>query len=396
MPVFEYAARNGAGAVVRGRAASQDASELASLLRRQGLYLTFAKPAELSTAGKVALRLGELADFAHHMGTLLGAGLVVSSALQAVEEHAEDASLRKFTQAVRERVEDGQPISDAMASVGEALPALYIAVVRSGELTGRLDSAFQRLSAYLERELEFRRRVREALAYPAVVLAAAVVVVTVFLTYVVPAFERVYRTAGAQLPPLTQLVMATARLVRSALPAGAFLAALAAIPLVRRGGWGRVWSVWRPVLERAPRLGGLVRTAQAARFLQGLGQALVSGVPLLSALPAAAGAAGKPQWADVLAARVERGGRLSEALRGLEGFPAVAVRLLALGDESGQVGEMALRAAEVLDREFERSVKRLLAALEPALTVVLAAIVGALLLALYMPIFTLGRAVLSR
>lgn len=396
MPVFEYVARDGSGAAVRGRAQADDRRALASALRRQGLYLTAASEVVAGAASRMTLGAAELAGFAHHMAVLLGAGLTVFSALQAVEDHAEEDGLRRFARAVRERVEQGQALSRALLEAGDGLPVVVEGVVRSGEVTGRLDTAFQRLSAYLERELEFRRKVKEALVYPAVVVAAAVLVVGVFLTYVVPAFERVYRAAGAQLPPLTQAVMAASRAARSLLPGSALLVPVVFVPGSRRRLVRAVVSVLGPAVERVPRLGRTIRTARAARFLHSLGSSLAAGVPLLAALPAAAGAAGRPRWADRLAGHVERGGRLSDGLKGLGELPPVAARLVGLGEESGQVGEMALRGAEVLDREFELGVKRLLAALEPALTLALAAVVGLLLLALYMPIFSLGRAVLRQ
>ncbi|MDR7610769.1 MAG: type II secretion system F family protein [Armatimonadota bacterium] len=396
VPVFEYVARDAAGGVVRGTAQAQDARELATLLRRQGLFLTSLE-AQRDGAGpveRVSLGLPELADFTHHMATLLGAGLTVSAALRAVEEHADAENLRRLARALRGEVEKGSRISAALAAVGVGMPPVFVGIVESGEATGRLDVAFGRLSGYLERELEFRRKVKEALAYPAVVLAAAALVVGVFMVYVIPAFERVYRSAGAPLPPITQALMATSRGVRVALPALAAVGALALLPRTRVGlvGW------LRPALERAgdaaPRVGQLIRLARAARFLHSLGSSLTAGVPLLAALEVATRAAGRPHWLPALRKSVEEGSPLSETLRRIAEFPPLGARFVGLGEESGEVGEMALRAAEVLDRDFGLRVKRLLATLEPALTLGLAAVVGVILLALYMPIFGLGRAVL--
>jgi len=398
VPVFEYVARDAAGGVVRGTAQAQDARELATLLRRQGLFLTSLE-AQRDGAGpveQVSLGLPELADFTHHMATLLGAGLTVSAALRAVEEHADSDSLRRFARALRGEVEKGSRTSGALGRVGVGLPPVFVGIVESGEATGRLDVAFGRLSEYLERELEFRRKVREALAYPAVVLAAAALVVAVFLTYVVPAFERVYSAAGAQLPPLTRALMATSRAVRSILPAMTLLVAVAVLPYARSVVWRWLRALGDPVVERLPRIGRLLHTARSARFLHGLGSTLVAGVPLLQALELAARAAGRARWAQALREPVEEGRQLAEAVRALEGFPPLAIRLVALGEETGRVGDMVLRAADVLDREVEMQVRRLLVALEPALTVLMAGVVGILLLALYMPIFQLGRALLGR
>lgn len=393
MPVYEYVARDGAGRPVRGRAQVRDARELASLLRRQGLYLTAVAAPEEDGRGptqRVDVGPADLADFTHHMATLLGAGLPVFSALRAVEDHADSDRLRRLARALREEVERGGQLSAALERVAVGLPAVFVGIVQSGEATGRLDVAFQRLSAYLEREVEFRRRVREALAYPTVVLAAAVLVVGVFLVYVVPAFERVYRAAGASLPALTQALMAASRVVRSIAPGLVPLAALLAWPGLRR--FARTGAA--RLAERLPGVGGLLRAARAARFLHALGSSLAAGVPVLQAVEVAARAAGRPGWTTVLRARLEGGERLSDAVQGLEGFPPLARRFLGLGEESGQVGEMALRAAEVLDRDVERGFRRLVAGLEPALTVAMAAVVGVLLVALYLPIFGLGRAVL--
>lgn len=395
MPVFEYVARDASGRPIRGRAQAQDRRELAALLRRQGLFLT-ALEADQRAAGdqRVGLRVPELADFTHHMATLLGAGLTLVSALQAVEEHADSDGLRRFCRLLREEVERGTALSAALERMSAHLPPVLVGVIQSGEATGRLDVAFQRLSAHLERELEFRRKVREALAYPTVVLAAAAVVVVVFLVYVVPAFEQVYRSAGASLPPLTQALMATSRGVRTVLPTLLALVPFAVWPRIRWAFWLRVGPLLEGLVGRLPRLGELMRTARAARLLQALGASLAAGVPVLTAVEVASAAAGRPGWASILRARLEGGGRLSDALQALDGFPSLACRFLGLGEESGQLGEMALRAGEVLDRDFEVRVRRLLAALEPALTVALAAVVGVILMALYLPIFSLGRAVL--
>jgi type IV pilus assembly protein PilC len=360
------------------------------------LFLTSVEthPDGVGTLEPVPLKSAELADFAHHMAALLGAGLTLFGALQAVEEHADSDGLRRFARGLREEVERGTVLSAALERVGREMPAVFVGVVQSGEATGRLDLAFQRLSAYLERELEFRRKVREALAYPAVVMAAAAVVVAVFLVYVVPAFERVYRSAGASLPPLTQAVMAVSRTVRSALPGLAVLAPFVVWPSLREAGWRRLATVVSKLAEKLPRVGALVRTARAARFLHALGSSLAAGVPLVAAVEVACRAAGRPAWSALVRIQLEGGRRLSGALRSLPGFPAIAVRLVALGEESGSVGEMVQRAGEVLDREFDQRARRLLAALEPALTVGLAVVVGVILLALYMPIFGLGKAVL--
>lgn len=396
MPLFEYLARDVAGQPVRGRIQAEDARHAAAILRGQGLYLTSAQAGTPAARKLPQLRAVDLANFAHHLSTLLGAGLTLTGALQVLEEHADDPALETLAAAVRAEVEEGSPLSQALEQVSAGFPAVFVGFVRGGEATGRLDLAFQRLSAYLERELEFRRKAREALFYPAVVLGAAVVVVAVFLLYVVPAFERVYRAAGASLPPLTQALMAASRGLRNLIPALGAVAVSFALPPVRRSVGQVVWRRAEPLLERVPRVGSLLRTARAARFLHTLGASLAAGVPLMSALGVATQAAGRVRWLGLLEKRLEEGGRLTEALRATGEVPAVAIRLVALGEESGQVGEMALRAAEVLDREFEVRVRRLLAALEPALTVALAAVVGVLLLGLYMPIFGLGRAVLGR
>ncbi len=396
MPVFDYIARDAAGAAVRGRAQAQDLRELASLLRRQGLFLVSARDGQPGGGARVWLKPRDLAEFTHHMATLLGAGLTVLAALQTVEEHADEPGLRELASLLRERVEGGASLSQALGAVAGGLPALVTGVLASGEATGRLDEAFGRLNAYLERELEFRRKVREAVAYPTVVLVAAVLVVVAFLTYVVPAFERVYRAAGAQLPALTRGLMVTSRAVRSLLPGLALVVPFLLVPQLRtRLGTG-IRPVVEPLVERLPRVGQLVRTARAARFLHALGSALTAGVPLLQALEVASSAAGRRDWLLTLRETVERGERLTDGLRRLGDVPPLAARVLAVGEQTGQVGEMALRAAQVLERDVDLGVRRLLAALEPALTVVMAGVVGVLLLALYMPIFQLGRAVLHR
>jgi type IV pilus assembly protein PilC len=396
MPSFEYVSRDARGALVRGRLEALTDAEARARLRQQGLFvtaLTERRPPRRGGTRTVA----DVALVAHHLATLVGAGLPLLQGLQALAEQLDDPRLRALVSSLAADIQEGWQLSAAMARRPDVFSPVVVGIVRSGEVGGRLDEALARLSAYLERELEFRRRVRDALLYPGFVLVLALAVLGVFLAVIIPAFDRVYRSAGAELPALTQALVMASRLVRANLLVLVAGVPVVLLPRVRR----RLWeAVAAPLLALGQRVGPIRRlahTLQLARFTQALGALLQSGVPVLTAIEVAREAGASPAFARVteaLQASISEGRRLSEGMRATGTFPPLVVRMVALGEDSGRLDAMVVRVGEVLDREFERAVRRLLAFLEPVLTLALGAIVGVILLALYLPIFGLGRTVL--
>jgi len=396
MPSFEYVSRDARGALVRGRVEALTDAEARARLRQQGLFVTALtewRPPRRGATRTVA----DVALLAHHLATLVGAGLPLLQGLQALAEQLDDPRLRALVEALAADIQEGRQLSAAMARRPDVFSPVVVGIVRSGEIGGRLDEALARLAAYLERELEFRRRVRDALLYPGFVLVLALAVLGVFLTVIIPAFDRVYRSAGAELPALTQALVMASRLVRANLPLLLAGVPVVLLPPVRRRLGAAVTA---PLLALGQRVGpvrALAHTLQLARFTQALGALLQSGVPVLTAIEVARDAGASPGFARVteaLQTAISEGRRLSEGMRATGTFPPLVVRMVALGEESGQLDAMVVRVGEVLDREFERAVRRLLAFLEPVLTLALGAIVGFILLTLYLPIFGLGRAVL--
>ena len=398
MPTYEYVSRDARGLLIKGRVEAEDNARARARLQERGLFVTALRPEAVGPRRGVRLpKAAEVVLMTHHLAMLLGAGLPLYQALEALAEQTDDPQMRGIVQGLAQDIEEGKSLSVALGRHPDLFPAVYIGVIRNGELSGRLDEALERLAAYLERDQEFRRRVRDALVYPAIVLSLAAVVLAIFLTYIIPAFDRVYRSTGARLPTLTQALMAASVLFRHNLPLVGLALVLVILPPTRRIIWEALSGPLQRLVLRVPQARVLAQTISLSRFVHALGAMLQSGVPVLPALEVAGEAVGAPEFHKTtrfLISQISAGRRFGDALRQTGQFPPMIVRMVALGEESGRLDTMLQRAGAVMDREFELRMRRFLTFLEPALTLFLGGVIGILLLALYMPIFGLGRALM--
>ncbi len=397
MMTFAYVCRDNHGALIRGKVEAEDESRARARLQRQGLFITSLRRQRWAGGTRGGARTqGEVAALTHHLAMLVGAGLPLSQALQVLAEHTDDERMRGVVQDLVWGIEEGRSLSDALDRRPDLFSPAYVGMVRNGEVSGRLDQALERLAAYIDRDLEVQRKVREALIYPALVLSLAAVVLTVFLTFIIPAFDRIYRTAGAHLPALTRALLAGSRIFRAGLPYVPLAVLVGVLRPTRRLVWPVLAARLQALVLRLPRIGALAKLALLSRFAHAMGMMLQSGVPILSALEVAGKAVGTAesgQVIDALKRQIIQGRRLAEAMRETHWFTPMIIRMTSLGEESGRLDAMLDRAAAILDREFDLQMRHLLTFLEPALTVLVGGIVGVILLALYLPIFGLARAV---
>jgi type II secretory pathway component PulF len=330
----------------------------------------------------------------YDLSTLLGAGLPLLQALDALAEQATEQRLRDVLQALSREIEQGRKFSEALGRFPDLFSALYRGIIANGEISGRLDLALERLAAFLERDLEFRRKIRDVLIYPTIVLTMAGIVLSIFLVFIIPAFERVYARSHAALPLLTRMLLAWSRTARMGSPFLLAAATLLFVPRVR--GWFRRAMILplQRTLIGMPRIGTLAQTALLGRFAHSMAMMLQSGVPLLSALEVA-GAIGAPLRFDAMVENLKRsvmqGRRLSEAMRASGWFTPMFLRMVSVGEETGRLDVMLARVAVILDRDFDAGVRRLLTLLEPLLILVVGAIVGVILMSLYLPMFGLAK-----
>ncbi len=400
MPAYAYTGRDGTGVPVRGVIAAEDEAVASARLRGQGLFITSLRPRTRWAAVGMRRRrpgLEEVAAFTYHLAGLVASGIPLLRGLEVAREQEEDGVLRDVIGELRIGIEAGQSLSAAMGDHPEIFPPVYVGIVRSGEAGGVLDQALLRLTDYLDREVALRQKARSMALYPAFVLVLAGVVVTVFGMFVIPAFEKVYRSAGAPLPLATTVLIGFSRLLRAYWLPGLLTAAAAAWALASTGLWARLSAAGTRLLGRIPRVGAVVRLVRVNRFLRTFAAMYASGVPVMMALDITAGSVFEPEVtaaAGYLKERIASGGRLSEAMRGVALFPPMVHRMTAMGEESGRLDELMRRTCDLLDREIDFAIKRLVTLAEPLLTLALGGVVAAILLALYLPVFGLPRAIL--
>ena len=403
MGEWRYTAIDRAGQTTTGRLEAADEAEVLRHLRRQG-----AVPVQLVPPGRASLLSGLLAlEFGRgdaltrqdvtallrELATMLGAGQDLDRALRFLVDTAANARIRRVASALRDAVRDGSALAAAMAAQPRSFSRLTIGLVRAGEAGGTLAPTLERLATLMERERSLAATVQSALIYPSLLLVAATGAIALLLTQVLPQFVPLFEQNGAQLPASTQMLIAAGDAVAAYGPATLLgLAVLLAAGRValRRPGPRLAFDRLR---LRLPVYGGLAREVMAARLCRTLGTLLENGVALIPTLAIVREVLGNEAGARGLdqAALSARGGAgLAAPLEQTRLFPPRMIHLLRLGEETAQLGTMALRAAEIHEEHTRIVTQRLVSLLTPAITIVMGAVIAGIVSSLLLAMLSLN------
>ncbi|HUG37212.1 MAG TPA: type II secretion system F family protein [Candidatus Limnocylindrales bacterium] len=416
MAQFEYEVADRAGALTRGRAEAESQAELITRFREQGRVVLALRPAvgggdlfgglnlgPLTEAFKQTLKrmssgvgLTTLVLFTGQLSAMLAGGLHLVRILTALATETTNKKFRAVLENVRDSITAGAGFADALGHHPHIFDRLYVSVVRAGEVSGSLPIVLDTLTVYLEKTAQLRRKVLGAIAYPAVILTVAILIVFIMIVKIVPVFENVYARANATLPPPTRLLIAISTMVRSY----TLLVLLAVIVLIGLGYAALQTVRGRLIFDnlklRMPLFGSLIRKAIMARTCRTLSVLLNAGIPLIEAMETVSQVSGNTVIERALTAATRRmrdGGTIAETLRETGEFPSMVTQLVATGEESGTLPAMLAKAALYYEQQVDNAVATLSTLIEPIMIVIMGAIAGGVIFALYLPIFSLGQAI---
>jgi len=400
MSQFHYRAVSDSGDIVQGEMEAASVDEVIARLQDQGHTPLEARPAnEAGSAGSFGglLKRGpftgdQLAQFTHQLATLLGAGQPLDRALGILLDLPEGERAKKLIERVRDRVRGGTTLSQAFDEEHGVFPKLYISLVRAGEAGGSLEDTLRRLADYLERSQQLRGSIVNALIYPAFLMVGVLGSLVLLLAYVVPQFVPIFEDMQVPIPLITQAVLALGNLIQSwwwllllVIGGGIFLwRARMRDPVYR--------LAWHGRLLQKRLVGPLMLKIETARIARTLGTLVKNGVPLLSALTIARQVTSNRALDEALAQAAEQvkgGSGLSLALAQSQRFPRLALQMVQVGEEAGQLDTMLLKVADTFELESRRAIDRLLAALVPALTIVMTVLVAIIMAAILLPLLSL-------
>jgi general secretion pathway protein F len=402
MSTFRYTAIGPGGERLAGVMEAATADEVIARLQRQGTMPVRAEPADqarrwsawlhLDLGGRRGLRKQDVADLIRELATMLTAGQDLDRALRYMQETA-PTRVRATVTGLRDAVRDGAPLSVAMAKYPASFPAMHVGLVRAGEAGGNLGPTLARLADLLDRQRALASTITSAMIYPTVLLIAMIGAVTLLLTQVLPQFVPMFEQSGVALPASTQFLIDAGNAVQAhglLMLLGLLVALLLARAALRQDA---VRLVVDRILLRLPLIGGLLREVLAARFTRVLGTLLLNGVALIPALGIVRDAMGNRAGqlaVDSASLAARGGGALSPELEATGIFPPRTIHLLRLGEETAQLGAMALRAADIHENRTRLATQRLTALLVPAITILMGVAVGGIVASLMTAMLSLN------
>ncbi|MEZ5317213.1 MAG: type II secretion system F family protein [Vicinamibacterales bacterium] len=392
MTTYAWVGRTRNGQVVKGERAAESQAALTDALRREQILVTQVGPAAKKQQRYKRVSDKSLAIFTRQFSVMIDAGLPLVQCLELLAKEEPDKRLAAAIEQVRQDVEGGAALNDAMQKRPFAFDPLYTHMVAAGEAGGILDVILKRLSEYIEKQAKLKAQVRSAMIYPIAVLSIAVVVVFVILWKVVPTFTDLFRGLGATLPLATRIVLFASQKLIVAMP---FLIAGAM-------GFGYLFRRYYAtpngrmkvdgVLLRMPLIGKILRKVAVARFCRTLATLLSSGVPILDGLDITAKTAGNAvveKAIHTVRSKIERGETVAAPLRETGVFPPMVAQMIGAGESTGALDTMLSKIADFYEDEVDVAVAGLLTILEPALICVLGVIVGGIVISMYLPLFEL-------
>ena len=403
MPAFSYIAKLPDGRKITGLFESASDRGVVEALHQKGLVVLEVKAAARQKTQRwfnARVSLEDLAIFARQMATLVDAGIPIVGGLDAVAEQIENPTLKKVTTQIKEAVEGGTNFTMAVGRQSKVFSPLFVSMVRAGETSGHLAEVLQRLAVYLEKSASLQRKVRAACVYPAIVILMALVITSILVLTVIPAFKEIFATMGAVLPLPTHLLLAFSDLARRMFFPGVGLG-IGAVFLFRRKVLGtprgRLW--FDRMMLRLPVIGLLIRKVAIAKFARTLATLVRSGVQILAALEIVSETAGNRVISDALILvknSIREGQNIAGPLAASGAFPPMVVRMIAVGEQTGRLDEMLGKIADFYEEQVDAAVSGLTSAIEPIIICVLGVVIGSIVFAIFMPIFQMANLVGGR
>jgi len=405
MALFSYKVRSSQGDVLTGTMEAGEQRMVVDRLRRQRFIVLeigeIKKNALRDTLDSInflkgRVRQKDLVLYSRQLSTLIGAGVPIVQGLTILLNQIDNPAFKKVITAVREDIESGTSITEALGRHPTVFSELYVNMVRSGELGGILDVILERLSGYLEAAARLRSKIKSAMVYPAVIAFVAGAITTFLMIVVVPAFVKIFQQAGAQLPLPTQILLMVSNFLKRYI-IFIIIALIVFFVGLRQYYKTETGSMRIDILLlRLPIFGPLLRKVAVAKFTRTFGTLVKSGVPILQALDTVAKTSGNRVIEKaVLEAKesIREGERISEPIKACGVFPPMVTQMISVGEETGNLDAMLSKIAEFYEQEVDAAVSGLTSMIEPVVIVFMGIIIGAIAVSMYMPMFQLGALV---
>ncbi|MTI74997.1 type II secretion system F family protein [Stenotrophomonas acidaminiphila] len=399
MQPFVWEGTDKRGAKMKGEQDARNANMLRAELRRQGITPTVVKPKPkpLFGASGKPIKPKDIAFFSRQMATMMKSGVPIVTALEIIGSGHKNPRMAKLVGQIRADLEGGSSLYEAISKHPVQFDELYRNLVRAGEGAGVLETVLETIANYQENIESLKGKIKKALFYPAMTIAVALIVSAVLLVFVVPQFEQVFSSFGADLPIFTQMIVAASRFMVSwwwlilLVTVGAvvgFVFALKRSP--------RMQHTMDRLILKVPVIGQIMHNSAIARFSRTTGVTFRAGVPLVEALGIVAGATGNKVYEEaVLHMRddVAVGYPVNMAMKQVNVFPHMVIQMTAIGEEAGALDTMLFKVAEYFEQEVNNAVDALSSLIEPMIMVFIGVIVGGMVIGMYLPIFKLASVV---
>ncbi len=369
-------------------------------LRRQGISpLKVKKKTQSIFTRKKPITSKDIAVFSRQLATMMSAGVPLVQAFDIVGRGHDNPSMQDLLLSIKTDIEGGTALAEALKKHPLYFDDLFCKLVRAGEAAGVLEDLLHKIATYKEKTESIKGKIKKAMFYPVAVIIVAILVTAIIMIFVIPQFEELFSGFGADLPAFTRIVINMSKFVQNWW--WAMLLAVAAARFMMGNLWNRSRKFRQAVdkmLLKTPIIGVILHKASIARFARTLSTMFAAGVPLVEALESVAGATGNVIYGDaVLALRedVATGQSLQLSMKQQNLFPHMVIQMVAIGEESGSVDAMLSKVADFYEDEVDNAVDALSSLLEPLIMVILGSLVGGLVIAMYLPIFKLGAAVMG-
>ncbi|MEI8176201.1 MAG: type II secretion system F family protein [Candidatus Omnitrophota bacterium] len=400
MPVYDYGAKDQAGQNLKGTIEASDRKTALNKLRAEKLVIiSFTEKASVLTtitAARAKVKPEDVVIFSRQLATMLDAGIPILNSLEILADQADSKKFREVLAAVKRDIEVGSSLSGAFGKHPRVFSPLYVSMVRAGETSGMLDDILDRLAMYLEKTAALQRKVKSALVYPAAVTSMALLITVVLLVKVIPVFKDVFSGFGAELPTPTLILINISDVVRKYYIFVAAALGCAAYALHRYILTDKGRFQFDRILLRLPVFGVLFTKVAVGKFSRTLSSLVKSGVPILSSLEVVAKTCGNKVFEEAVnkvRSAIREGENIAVPLEKCRIFPPMVVKMIAVGEQTGQLEKMLSKIADFYEEQVDVAVSGLTSLIEPLIIAFLGIVIGGVVICMFLPIFKLSSIV---